>query len=375
MQRNQLRAKLQCLAHTQHTGPTSKHFGLPAFVECLFKLALHKLGNKGSSELQRGAPAWWKCTWLLTLLSGQFNECHFAYLHENRVLDVAERDLSAKMCTKSSKEDDSTSPKSAVRARPATTVERERAGNRARFITPPASSRGSAPAIDTAMTDTIDCREGRDESDSSPMCRSTSENISDLLVNTGRTSTGEQSALNARRLQRRRHTVTTLEMRQVAGGEESAAEQEPQDAEGKLHFAASLDTWWLRVHTLPGLPRYRPPLERLVAHRPALFHPSSAEAPGPQSASSKTIGIGTSSDASPGCCPVCQEQRSPSGWGSPGCVQCSGVEELCLPMEDHLLSALLRSSKHPESPLESARSRGSDEDTSSSESSSDFGDE
>ena len=62
-------------------------FRCAAFVECLVKLALHRLGAKGratslgkagaltdsaevlggSLELQRGAPTWWKCTWLLPL--------------------------------------------------------------------------------------------------------------------------------------------------------------------------------------------------------------------------------------------------------------------------------------------------------------------
>ena len=38
------------------------------------KLALHRLGSKGQLELQRGAPTWWKCTWLLNLLGIRFTE-------------------------------------------------------------------------------------------------------------------------------------------------------------------------------------------------------------------------------------------------------------------------------------------------------------
>merc|ERR1712076_13974 len=72
---------LQCQTHKnvqekllQAEGPKDIVFGLPAFVECLLKLALHRLCFKGLSDIQRGAPAWWKCTWLLTLLNGKFSE-------------------------------------------------------------------------------------------------------------------------------------------------------------------------------------------------------------------------------------------------------------------------------------------------------------
>ncbi|CAE7239299.1 unnamed protein product, partial [Symbiodinium pilosum] len=53
---------------------TRKAFRCAAFVECLVKLALHRLGAKGSLELQRGAPTWWKCTWLLNHLGMRFVE-------------------------------------------------------------------------------------------------------------------------------------------------------------------------------------------------------------------------------------------------------------------------------------------------------------
>ncbi|CAJ1341934.1 unnamed protein product [Effrenium voratum] len=57
-----------------HPPQLRKAFRVAAFVECLVKLALHRLGSKGLLELQRGAPTWWKCTWLLNFLGIRFIE-------------------------------------------------------------------------------------------------------------------------------------------------------------------------------------------------------------------------------------------------------------------------------------------------------------
>eukprot|EP00930_Biecheleria_cincta_P083923 TRINITY_DN73421_c0_g1_i1.p1 TRINITY_DN73421_c0_g1~~TRINITY_DN73421_c0_g1_i1.p1 ORF type:complete len:1373 (-),score=189.26 TRINITY_DN73421_c0_g1_i1:29-4147(-) len=72
----------------------AKGFGCSAFVECLLKLVLHRLGAKGLSEIQRGAPSWWKCTWLLTLLNGSFNERVRVHRHRQRLMEFASREPS-----------------------------------------------------------------------------------------------------------------------------------------------------------------------------------------------------------------------------------------------------------------------------------------
>jgi len=69
---------------------------------------------------------------------------------------------------------------------------------------------------------------------------------------------------------------------------------------------------------------------------PRLFEHASAE--------SHVAGGG---DDPQGLCRQCLEPRSPSGWGSPGCTLCSGVEEFCMPFEEHLFSELLRTPSPP----------------------------
>lgn len=176
--------------------PLQKGCGLPAFVECLLKLVLHRLGSKGLSEIQRGAPAWWKCTWLLTLLSGRFDERKRLNRHEAR-------------------------------------------------------------------------------------------------------------------------------LQELSGGEATVSSGPLQE----------VDLWWQRIYC-KQLPKYVPPLERLVEDQPNLFDPEFAEA------SVKHINREAASWDHP--CPQCQENVSPSGWGSPGCVLCGGIENCCLPVDDHLFSNLLR---------------------------------
>jgi len=113
--------------------------------------------------------------------------------------------------------------------------------------------------------------------------------------------------------------------------------EEPKEAglgASSLRKAQDLNSWWARMHTPKHLPQYLQPLERLVTFSPELFHHVSAEARWPACiADAKNVGS---------ICLACKEQRSPSGWGSPGCVECGGVEELCLPAEDHILGPLLR---------------------------------
>merc|ERR1712110_206195 len=56
------------------------------------KLALHRLGFKGLTEIQRGSPSWWKCTWLVTLLSGKFNEKLAKMRYEEKIFEMASQD-------------------------------------------------------------------------------------------------------------------------------------------------------------------------------------------------------------------------------------------------------------------------------------------
>lgn len=172
--------------------PKRKGFRVAAFVECLVKLALHRLGSKGQLELQRGAPTWWKCTWLLNLLGLRFTETVRDKEHEDNLKRLIGQDR---------------------------------------------------PAVKTK----------------------------------------------------------------------------------------DLDFWWYRMHQTDR-PRYVPPLERLVRHNPDLFQPWKAEAP-----------ILVPEDRK-GVCPECQEQRSPSGWGTPGCLSCSEIESFCLPFEGHMFSNLVKAS-------------------------------
>lgn len=206
--------------------PASSGFGLSAFVECLLKLALHRLGSKGQSDIQRGSPAWWKCTWLLTLLGGSFGAC--------------------------------------VRQK--------------RFA------------------------EG-------------------LL----KLSEGVQKPQPPR--QQLHH-----QLHHQRGPSNSTSSNKTENKLKELHL------WWDRIRT-SSLPKYLTPLERLAIQEPDIFDPANAEEViQPEVA-------GTLAATWP--CEVCQEPRSPSGWGNPACIYCSGVEEYCLPIEKHLFAALLKTTPRP----------------------------
>lgn len=91
----ELATRLRCLTHNDseelrsEANTSDRVFGLAAFVECLLKVALHRLGFKGVSDIQRSSPAWWKCTWLLTLLANQFTEKLAQMRYERAVFDMA----------------------------------------------------------------------------------------------------------------------------------------------------------------------------------------------------------------------------------------------------------------------------------------------
>merc|ERR1712154_153230 len=107
------------------------------------------------------------------------------------------------------------------------------------------------------------------------------------------------------------------------------------------------DTWWFRIHVAKAIPRYVPPMERLVAQCPDMFEPACSEAPGPgskgdtQASAAGVIKVDVES-APMERCPLCKEKFSPQGWGNPSCVMCSGVEDMCLPIDENIFGNILR---------------------------------
>eukprot|EP00913_Durusdinium_trenchii_P018218 g17116.t1 len=188
--------------------PTRKAFRVAAFIECLVKLALHRLGSKGQLELQRGAPTWWKCTWLLNLLGIRFMDSRSTLAGRGmlgRPFVCLRQDERTKMCIESVKD-------------------------------------------------------------------------------------------------KEHHEILW-----------KLAAQEKPAAKTKDPELCDLDFWWYRMYQ-SDRPQFLPPLQRLVRSIPDLFHPTKAEAP-----------ILVPEDRK-GICPECQEGRSPSGWGTPGCLSCSEIE-------------------------------------------------
>jgi len=309
-----LQARLQCLAHVHSEGPTSIIFGLPAFTECLFKLALHRLGSKGTSEIQRGAPAWWKCTWLLTQLGGHFSDQLRLGRCDRRVRALVEVFGNTASAPSSRRSTPQTSPTAAH------TVQRIKVSSRERVINALSRRPTSIENVDDA-----------------PIRASGSRRPS--------LGGGGNSPGNLTRLQKRRHTVTSVDV--------ISSFPPPQAAPTSPRLVGHLlDTWWHYLYT-PPLPRYIAPMERLVMDFPHLFEPSEAESP-----ATHLLGVsatGSAVDAVCLPCPQCKEPRSPSGWGTPGCLRCGGIEELCLPAEDHLFGALLLTETLQGTPPESSR--------------------
>lgn len=270
-----LRARLQCLAQGRHNAGGGGVFGLPAFVECLTKLALNRLGSKGSSDIQRGSPAWWKCTWLLTLLGGQYREHVLVMEHAQHT------DRAYKLCAQSERRrlSDTGKERIAVTIRP-------------------------------------------------PMGSSTNDGGTGLEAQ-GLAAATLPAGLDPKsvpRAQKRRHTVTN-----------DVSSTTPR-TERRHH----LDLLWSRVFTR-ALPRYVPQLDLLATEDPMLFEPTHAEALVDAAfvAAAGEAAPDSGHGASPPCS-RCGEVRSLNGWGSPSCVLCGCVEELCLPLTEHLFGALLK---------------------------------
>lgn len=241
--RAERQTQLNYLAGEGHAAPEKSVFGLAAFVECLLKLSLHRLGGKGANEIQRGAPSWWKCAWLLTRIGGEFKDCCSVQHHEHHVKGLAIMRALGQRCTMA-----------AMPVRNAAAMKS-------------AANRGSVPMRGVVLP----------------------------------TYT---SAYNV--------------------------EQYKKQVDG-------LETWWRRIFTA-NVPKYVPPLEDLAVKEPHLFDPGHAESPIPADVRGKQLWAP---------CAQCKERRSPSGWGSPGCVACGGIDALCLPIDDHLFSPLLKAEPPP----------------------------
>jgi hypothetical protein len=277
-----LTSQLRCLAgdheRRRNSGPTTAFFGLAAFVECLLKLALHRLGGKGSNEIQRGSPAWWKCAWLIALLNGEFSGHLKRHSHEKKIQEYAQQGEA--------------NSDQLVRDRPQRPPSKEGGANRL------AKARGNNRA-------SICSTGGADEGDIRSMAAVSGK--SDPLSPMRRNTASNVIRLDQAKLQRM-----------------SAQEKRAQE----------METWYCRSY-VDDCSRYVPPLENLVWNLPDLFDVGTGEAHVP----------GSNTSLWPVKCSQCNESPSPSGWGTPGCPSCSGVEDLCLPISNHLFSMLLRTPK------------------------------
>lgn len=231
--RLKLCARLQRLARPHVQAPDPR-VGVEAFTECLLKLALHRLGSKGLTEIQRGSPAWWKCTWLLTLLGGPYTERTVLMRHASRLSELAK-------------------------------MSDEKAWAPRRPVSRPSSC----------------------------------------------------GAVRAKRA-----TLKVQDLPWLAAGEESESWLQRVQADTTL-----FEDWWRRVQCCQ-IQRYVEPLSVLALDEHSLFDNAEIIAPGTTSALTT--------------CPHCKEPRSANGWGSPSCVLCSGVEELCLPVSNHQFAGLVR---------------------------------
>jgi len=166
-----------------------------------------------------------------------------------------------------------------------------------------------------------DVGEEEEESTMSPVKQTVSDDI--MTSGTSMTSYADQ-----------RKKVEEHETRQTEIKCKNKARKEAADRKKIRMAAKEMQAWYQRTHAAL-LPRYVPPLEHLVREMPDLFDPATGEA----TVSKKDKSLW------PVACPQCNETPSPSGWGTPGCPSCSGVEELCFPISEHLFGSLLRTPK------------------------------
>jgi len=388
-------ARMQCLAHANRSGPSNTIFGLGAFLECLLKLALHRLGSKGATEIQRASPSWWKCVWLLVLLGGRFAEHAKMNQHYKRIRSTAMLYGHVPGSRVPSKSRQSLPRASTVLLPPAGERQRPSLTRAASNNLPmPERSRASTPVsgnhrrkhpgaeVSPTLSQKSEASAGTPKNltpCASPKARPTSASprfsrpstpvanlqqqqrqrrlskSTQLSVRTGsslhstpRTDLSESSTVppsgsvvepRPRSIMRRADSKRKVEQASVKEKDEREKERERErekEVVARESLGQSLDTWWQCIYTRT-LPMYVPPMARLTAEAQNPFHHTNAESR-----------INGGESAEPGeLCAVCLEQRSPSGWGSPGCPACSGVEEFCFPVQEHLFSELLRTPPPP----------------------------
>eukprot|EP00929_Paragymnodinium_shiwhaense_P043741 TRINITY_DN22476_c0_g1_i2.p1 TRINITY_DN22476_c0_g1~~TRINITY_DN22476_c0_g1_i2.p1 ORF type:complete len:1603 (-),score=411.41 TRINITY_DN22476_c0_g1_i2:295-5103(-) len=356
---------LRCL--TRHSSeieaPTDELFGLSAFVECVVKLALHRLGFKGLSTIQRGSPAWWKCTWLLTLLLGSFNEQVKRQRFDGRIVALA-------MEGEGSWEDafSDTLGVRPPRMHPISSFVERTKGN-SRHSAEQASDCGS---------------EGGDSSSRSPSRSGARKRTPSRPGSIGKTTPRPQSPRSSKSGARVPGAgaseagsdgtqLTSLTRKSGAARRRAQASKEVVIDKGVNQDA---EIWWRKVKSgiLTGrLASNIAPLEWLVDKNPDLFEPDKAEvqinthlrgrdnrAPkqttdlnggflSPGSPSVMGRGFSTASDGGYGKyaeeaskkCAECGESPSFSGWGNPSCSTCNCVEMECFPFEKNVVGGLL----------------------------------
>jgi len=342
-QMKQLSQSMSCLSTGGNTAVRPKEllstdghitvFGLAAFEECVLKLGLHRLSFKGNSNVQRAAPAWWKCTWLLTLLQGSFSQSMAKDVHEKKIAELAAE----------GNWEDAFSDTIGVglpRKHPMTSYVERNASP---------SKHNSSKSSDGGSSSKESVRRTKDRKTSSKSDRDERESVSGDAVatrTTGRKTTGpgsvasENTPMVATRSQGRRNSMALSVAGTSPAGTSSLAEvplngklsRRAMGLSGKINTDA--EVWWRKLHMgrIEGcLPWNMAPLTSLAMQSPHLFEGENAEAQ-----ITHIARIGPES-----VCPTCNEKIAASGWGNPSCSDCNCVEDICLPMKGHIFADLL----------------------------------
>jgi len=350
-QHKKLNNRLQCQTHSsmetlrQAEGPKEVVFGLAAFVECLIKLCLHRLGAKGWSDIQRGSPAWWKCTWMLTLLNGKFTEKLTSMRFEKAIFEMA-------MSNDGSWEDAF-----------ADTVgvgmfhygDKTSSGKHV----PRQESLSSIDGLSECSSQDSGTSAGRKSRNSlsTPTGAKKNELVGTPRETASNAGTSDAGASKSGATKSRSH-------RSKAGKKRKKAKV-PQIDKGPNVDA---EVWWRKMQSgriLNLVSRNVTPMEWLSYESADMFETANMESAAPKQSTlmaSRSIITPAKSSSMPssgpehqkelGPCEQCGEKPSPSGWGNPSCVQCGGVESICLPIESHMFCELLNTYLPPPDPLD-----------------------
>eukprot|EP00929_Paragymnodinium_shiwhaense_P094249 TRINITY_DN546_c0_g1_i3.p1 TRINITY_DN546_c0_g1~~TRINITY_DN546_c0_g1_i3.p1 ORF type:complete len:1376 (-),score=300.62 TRINITY_DN546_c0_g1_i3:331-4458(-) len=314
-------------------GPTTEVFGLSAFVECLIKMGLYRLGFKSVSDVQRSSPAWWKCTWLLTLLHGEFKARIKEAQHEQRIYQLAKEGEGGW--------DEAFGDQIGIgppkRPPLAAFVEKDRT-QRERW-----GGGSSASDNESVMTTTTYRSRGGVSSKAKRSryagSKAPSDGGSDGRSHTKRSNLSYTSA-----------------------GIKAIQKQPPQIDKGPNQDA---EVWWSKVQC--GMETgcafcSLSPIRWLVEQKEDMFAGAQSEVnmtvtrkqgglarDQSGSMSLRTIAASAASReaiaATP--CSKCGEKKTESGWGNPACFDCNSVEAYCLPLDKHVLALLMRTHVPP----------------------------